>query len=250
MKKILIIGGDSQLGKSFSKNYPKLTIPLSKNKANIIDERSLEKAFKKYSFHYVLNCAAITNMDYAEKNAIETFNVNSFGVYLLNKLSLKYHKKLLHISSDYAVDPVNTYGISKKIGEQFVDKKFHVIRTSFYSENTFIIKSLLKMKKINCYSNLFFNPISIDRLTEEIFLNKDLKVIKNYFSNKKISFYDFGKTICKILSIDSKKYLHKIEYQNNKKNLPRKLNSYIKSDIDVDLKKDLSNFLVNRNYEK
>src|SRR3989344_3108706 len=242
MKKFLIIGGDSQLAKSFSKKYPNISIPLSKRQANITEEKSLENVFKRYSFYYVLNCAAITDMDYAEKYPLKTFTVNGFGVYLLNKLCLKFKKKLLHISSDYAINPMNTYGTSKKIGEDFVDKSFHIVRTSFYSKRTFIINGLLKKKKINCYSNLFFNPISIERIIEEIYENRDSLGIKNYFSNKKINFCRFAENICEIIHIDPKKYLVKIEYKNDASSLPRKVNSFVKPDINVDLKKDLTKF--------
>ena len=243
MKKFLIIGGGSQLAKSFSKKYPKICIPLSKKQCDVTQEISLEKNFNKYSFHYVLNCAAITDMGYAEKNPVTSFTVNGIGVYLLNKLCLKYKKNLLHISSDYAINPVNVYGFAKKMGEQFVDKRFHVVRTSFYSNKTYIINTLLKKKKINCYSNLFFNPISIDRLIEEIFINRDSSGIKNYFSNKRISFYRFAEYVCEITGLAQKKYLVKIEYKNDASTLPRKLNSFVKPDIDVDLKKDLTKFL-------
>jgi len=250
MKKFLIIGGDSQLAKSFSKKYPNISIPLSKRQANITEEKSLEKVFKRYSFYYVLNCAAITDMDYAEKYPLKTFTVNGFGVYLLNKLCLKFKKKLLYISSDYAINPVNVYGFSKKMGELFVDKDFHVIRTSFYSKRTFIINGLLNKKKIKSYSNLFFNPISIDRLINEIYINRDSTGTKNYFSNKKISFYRFAEVVCEIIGLNKKKYLIKAEYKNDNSTLPRKLNSYVESDINIDLKKDLLKFLKNITHEK
>ncbi|OGK31015.1 hypothetical protein A3A93_06405 [Candidatus Roizmanbacteria bacterium RIFCSPLOWO2_01_FULL_38_12] len=248
MKKFLIIGGDSQLAKSFIKKYPKITISFSKKQCDVTNERILKKIFKKYSFHYVLNCAAITDMEYAEKYPLKSVTVNSFGVYLLNKLCLKYKKKLLHVSSDYAIDPVNTYGISKKIGEQFVEKRFHTVRTAFYSKKTYIIDQLLKKKKATCYSNLFFNPISIDRLIEEIFINRDSSGIKNYFSNKKISLCQFTEYVCEAIDLDKKKLIIKTEYKNSQGKLPRKINSYVKSDINVDLKKDLKYFFKKNPY--
>ena len=99
---------------------------------DITNIKILEKVIKRTRAEYILNCAAITDIGYAEKNPKECFNVNSIAVWNLDILTRKYNKKLIHLSSDYAVNPTNVYGYSKLISERLINKsKNLIIRTSF-----------------------------------------------------------------------------------------------------------------------
>lgn len=242
MTKFLILGGGSTLANFFSKEYKKESILISKKECDVTDLKQLEKVFKKYNFKYVLNTAAITDIKYCETNSEGCFNVNTLAIQSLSKLCEKYNKKLIHISSDYAVHTTNIYGYSKFLSERILDqKKDLVIRTSFYSPKYFIIKSLLTGNKTPCYKNMYFNPVSINRLIGEIYKNKEKVGLINIFSEKKISKYDFGKMFANVFDIDQN--LVKPENFIQKPNeviLP--LNSFVKSDIKIKLDEDLGNF--------
>jgi len=241
MKKFLIMGGNSTLAKCFKLFYPEKSILLSKKQCNITLKDSIKQAFKKYNFTHVINTAAITDIELCEKKPLKCISVNAYGVSLLNEACLKYKKKLIHISSNYAVNPVNIYGWSKYFSEKVVSHKYLVIRTSFYSKKTYLVK-ILTNKHLSAYQNVYFNPISINELVKQIYKLCDYYGIVNIFSSKKISNYQFAKYLYKVFRLNNQKKIKKKRFKNNKNNAFRPLNSYIKSDIEIDILDDLKEF--------
>lgn len=242
MKDFLILGKDSTLAGFFLKKYRDKCKALNKTECDITNAKSLEEVLKNGVFKYVINCAAITDIKYCEANPVECFRVNTIAVNKLSRLCRKYNKKLIHFSSDYAVKPVNVYGYSKFLSENIIDMNQDlVIRTSFYSQNYYLIKSLMDGSKTNAYKNMFFNPVSVTRLTNEIYKNRDRIGILNIFSNKKISKYDFGKKVVSAFGIN-KKLIHPIDYINKQREVVLPLNSFVKSDIKISLTEDLEAF--------
>jgi len=239
MKKFLILGGESTLAKYFLERYGKLSVPLNKKECNITNIKNLEEVIKKNNCKYVINCAAITDIQYSEINPEECFETNSIAVYQIGRLCDKYNKKLIHLSSDYALHPINVYGYSKLISEGVIDlTKNLVIRTSFYSPKYFIIKSLFDSKKTKVYKNVFFNPVSVNRLINEIYNNRDKKGMLSIFSDKKISKYTFAIKIAKTFGLN-RKLIHPINLINRPGQTPLPLNSYVKSDVKISIDKDL-----------
>lgn len=242
MEKFLILGGESSLARCFLKYYGKECKALSKKGCDITDLKILESVIKNSKCEYVINCAAITDIQFSEKNPEKCFEINSIAVNNVGKFCDKYNKKFIHFSSDYAVNPVNIYGYSKFISEKVLTlKKDLIIRTSFYSQDYFVIKSLLQGNKTLVYKNVFFNPVSINRLVLEIYKNKDKVGILNIFTDKKISKYNFGSKIAKILKID-KKLLKPVNFKNKLSEVILPLNSFVKSDIKISLDEDLLSF--------
>lgn len=239
MKKFLILGGDSVLAIYFQKSYGAECEVLNRKKCDITDKKALEKIIRKSDCKYVLNCAAITDIEYCEINPKKCFEVNSIAIGNLNTLCQKYNKKLIHFSSDYAVNPINVYGYSKFISEQIIDQNNTlIIRTSFYSPNFYIIKSLLANKNTPVYKNMYFNPVSVTRLVSEIYKGKDRSGILNIFTDIKISKYDFAKKVTKTFNLD-KKLISPVNFINNSKKAQMPLNSFVKSDIKISLDEDL-----------
>ncbi|KKQ91718.1 MAG: hypothetical protein UU16_C0014G0007 [Candidatus Woesebacteria bacterium GW2011_GWA2_40_7] len=241
-KDFLILGGESTLAKYFIQTYGEKCVALNKKKCDITNIKILEKVIKRTRAEYILNCAAITDIGYAEKNPKECFNVNSIAVWNLDILTRKYNKKLIHLSSDYAVNPTNVYGYSKLISERLINKsKNLIIRTSFYSNKYYIINSLVSGKVTNAYKNAFFNPVSINRLVGEIYKNRNKHGILNIFTEKKISKYSFATMAAKTFNID-RKLIQPVDLINveEKANLP--LNSFVPSDIKIQLDEDLLTF--------
>lgn len=245
MDKFLIIGGDSKLADNFKHFYPN-SIFLSKKDCDITSIKSVENIFKQYPSKYVLNCAAITNVEECEKDSKKCFSVNTGGVYTLNKLSHIYKKKLIHISSDYALFPTNNYGYSKFLSEKLVSKEFLILRTSFYSSENYIVKNILNKVDVDAYQNVYFNPVSAIRIAKEIYKTRNEKGILNIFSNKKLSKYEFAIEVCKVFNHTSI-LVHPTTYLDSS-NATRPLDTYILSDKNIGLKEDLfeyKKFLLN-----
>ena len=248
MEKFLILGGDSTLAGYFLESYGKHCIALSKKQCDITDIKVLDRIIKKSKCKYVINCAAVTDIQYSENNPKECFEVNSTAVYNIGKLCDKYGKRLIHFSSDYAIKPVNVYGYSKLVSENVINlKKNLIVRTSFYSPNYYIIKSLLAGRSTNAYKNVFFNPVSVNLLVTEVFKNKDKCGLINVFSEKRISKYNFGRMIVKYFDID-KKLLKPAIFTNKANEVALPLDSFVKSDIKISLDQDLFFFKESSNF--
>lgn len=243
MKSFLVLGKDSKLAGFFLKKFGNECLALSKKDCDITDSKILKKVIKNNVVKYVINCAAITDVKLCEKYPENCFKANVVAVYNLSRLCQKYNKKLIIFSSDYAVSPVNIYGYSKFLSEKIIDpKRDLVIRTSFYSPDYYIVKSLVKQNLTNAYRNMYFNPISVTRLVDEVYKNKDKTGVLNIFAEKKISKFEFAKRFATIFEID-KKLIKPINYIHKKGEVKLPLNSFIISDVKVPLVEDLKLFL-------
>jgi len=242
MNTFLILGGNSRLASCFSSLYPNITKSFGKADCNITNIDKVEKTLKGTEAQYILNCAAITDIEYCEKNPQECFETNTIAVVNLEKVCNKFNKKLIHISSDYALYPVNNYGLSKYLCENILDlEKTLIFRTCFYSRDTFLVKELLSKRPIIAYKNMYFNPVSINRLAKEIYTNRNKNGLLNIFSSKRISKYSFSKKVCNFLGFDTK-LVKDTEFKNKPGFAQRPYNSYVRSDKAISLEADLEDF--------
>lgn len=120
---------------------------------DITKATEIRELFLKFRPDYCVNCAAYTQVDQAEKNPLEAYNVNVKGVENLAVTSREFGSTLIHISTDYVFDgkkkegylptdkpnPINVYGKTKMEGERAIQermKKYFIIRTSWlYSKS-------------------------------------------------------------------------------------------------------------------
>ena len=171
MINVLVTGSEGQLGQCLQKaphKHPQMTFFfMDRSGLDITDENSVQAIFKKHRFHYCINCAAYTNVEQAEKTPDVAYAVNAEGVLNLAMACKAEEVKLIHISTDYVFDgekkegylpsdkpnPINEYGKSKLMGEQYIQEileEFIIIRTSWlYSEfgNNFYNTILEKAKR-------------------------------------------------------------------------------------------------------
>ena len=144
--KILVFGGSGRLGSEILKLNSKVISP-RRNDLNIGDIVSIESFFIDNHIDLVINCAAITDTVFCEKNIHDTIKINTCGPANLVMLQEKYNFKLAHISTDYVFDgksgnykpsdpinPISNYSKSKAAAELIVrmNPKNLVIRTSFF----------------------------------------------------------------------------------------------------------------------
>lgn len=205
--RIIVTGGNGQLGKSLKKmvvNYKdnssttdisQKVIPNIKftdiSSLDITDPEQCSQYFHNNPCNFLINCAAYTNVREAEKNADTAFAINTKGVENLAHSSLKYNFKIIHISTDYVFDgckltpykesagtnPLNVYGMTKLSGEECLMKinpDSIIIRTSWlYSEfggNFFdtISKKASSGEVINVVSDQIGTPTYASDLAEVI----------------------------------------------------------------------------------
>jgi dTDP-4-dehydrorhamnose reductase len=135
--KILLTGANGQLGNeiiNLTKNVSLKLYPVTRTQFNITNLAQIEYVLSTVKPKYIINAAAYTAVDKAEKESELAFSINAFGVKNLAKIAQKYNIPLLHISTDYIFDgqkknayseedeaqPLSIYGQSKLSGENFL----------------------------------------------------------------------------------------------------------------------------------
>lgn len=190
-KKILITGADGQLAKAIISELKKQNVnylALTKEKLDIIDSKKVNKTVENFKPDFIINGAAFNNVDGAEQNWQQAFLVNGIAVRNLVLASNKFKAILVHYSTDYVFDgqkkspytivdrpnPINKYGESKYLGEQFVkhlSKKYYLIRLSWvFGENPeacFPLK-LIQWAKKNKSLKIVDDQISSPSFVEDI----------------------------------------------------------------------------------
>ncbi|MBP2833872.1 dTDP-4-dehydrorhamnose reductase [Aquimarina sp. U1-2] len=227
--KVLITGSNGQLGqclKKIEKDYPTLDMYFTDSKAlDITQKDQIDKVFSGRKFDFVVNCAAFTNVERAEKESERAFLINAEGVKNLAELCREHGAVLIHISTDYVFDgrkgapyteedipnPINEYGKSKLEGEKYVQEileKYFIIRTSWlYSEfgNNFfttILKKSKSEKKLKVTMAETGTPTNANDLANFILhiinLNSSKYGIYHFSSLGKATWYDFAEEILRL----------------------------------------------------
>lgn len=230
MKKVLVTGANGQLGRCLQV-LSNISGDISflftdSNQLDIRDKEKLRNYFlENDKIDYVINCAAYTNVENAEKESKDSFLVNAEAVKNVAEVCQKYDTILLHISTDYVFDgnkntpyteedipnPINEYGKSKLLGEQYIQgvlEKYFIVRTSWlYSQfgknfyKTILNKSNTE-KKLTITTTEIGTPTNANDLANFLFHiietgNKKYGVY--HFSNLgSATWYDFAKEILKV----------------------------------------------------
>lgn len=226
MKTVIIFGAKGMLG-TYTKLYLNeqqniKIICFDKNNYDIrnITVQSIKKLFKNLNLkkeqeNFVINCSGVIPQSIQDKQdtVCDYLKVNTIFPIVLEKLSKKFHFKLVHISTDCVFDGLKTSGfqeddedfsedlycVSKSIGE-FCESC--IIRTSIIGEELYNNRNLLeyfktnKNKSIIGYDNKIWNGITCLQLAKIIhqIVEQNLiwKGIRHIFSNKSISKYELA----------------------------------------------------------
>ncbi|MDA3905307.1 MAG: dTDP-4-dehydrorhamnose reductase [Bacteroidales bacterium] len=246
MAKILITGGEGQLGsaiKEASKEFSDLNLVFTDiDDFDITNAASVDEYLKTGDFDYLINCAAYTAVDKAEEEKGLAFLINATGPENLAKTCQKYNCRLVHISTDYVFDgrshipyietmetnPPSVYGQSKLEGEKAIlkhSKSAIILRTSwlYYEFGNNFLNTMIKLGAERDALGVVFDQIGTPTYARD-FATSILKIITsnkisakteiyNYSNEGVISWYDFAKEImeianinCNIIPIESKEY--------------------------------------------
>lgn len=165
--KLLITGAGGQLGREFIKAAGGHDVTaLDRASLDITDLDAVMEAFSAVKPDIAVNCAAFNDVDGAEARRHEAFMANGIGPKHLALASNEHGSVFVHFSSDYVFGggiepsrkepltiadrpcPINRYGESKLLGEEFVKGhagRYFLIRTSWLfgpGENSFPKKLL------------------------------------------------------------------------------------------------------------
>lgn len=227
MKKILIIGGNGQLGNCFRKLAPEYEDRFEfdftdSQTLNIIDRDQVSDYFYDFKPDYCINASAYTAVDLAETESEKAFAVNAEGVGNLAEACAENKTIFIHISTDYVFDgetnisyseddftnPQGVYGASKEKGEDLamdLQPKTIILRTSWlYSEfNKNFVKTMLHLfevkEELGIVNDQFGQPTNANDLAQAV-MNIIEKETKTYgifhFSNyPETTWFNFAQKI-------------------------------------------------------
>ena len=235
--KILLIGSNGQLGREIIRSSPKdiNLIKPTRSEFDLTKTNACYEYILNLSPDWIINSGAFTNVENAETNQEIAYQVNALGPQILAKALSKTGGKLLHISTDYVfsgeqnypystnqtVSPINTYGLTKAKGEEYIKRylinrnQSNILRTSWlvspYGNNFAlkIIQLLNDQDEIRVISDQISSPTTTLSLADAIWRilkrneeycnkNKFFPPI-NHFSNDGVaSWYDFAVIIREI----------------------------------------------------
>lgn len=152
MSRWLVVGSGGMLGRDLVATLGRDGEPvvgLTRRDLDITDEGAVAAVLSSYKPEVIVNCAAWTAVDEAEKQEDQAFRVNATGVAHLASRSVAQGIRLVHVSTDYVFggkvqrphsewdvpDPLTVYGRTKLAGEQAVlrlmPESGYVVRTAW-----------------------------------------------------------------------------------------------------------------------
>lgn len=147
--KILITGGDGQLGRALAAALDWHQTELNGHeRLDITRLDDVRRAIAAFAPEIVVNAAAYNDVDGAESHRIEAYRVNALGPRNLALATAAVGIPIVHVSTDYVFDgganepyheydrprPLSTYGASKLAGElavKEVNQRHYIVRTAW-----------------------------------------------------------------------------------------------------------------------
>lgn len=167
-KKILILGSQGQLGKELTylfSSQKQEYIALDREQLDLTDLEKVHLTIKQIRPDIIVNCAAYTAVDRAEKEIDLAIAVNQHLPETVAKVAQQINSYLIHISTDYVFDgsnnipytekdpvnPISVYGTSKLAGEMAIAEhcnRYVIIRTAWvygrYGKGNFV-KTMIRL---------------------------------------------------------------------------------------------------------
>lgn len=234
--KILITGARGLLGSNLSLMYSERgheVLATGRNKPSFNFCRNYEmditkkddlKIIEEERPDLVINCVALTNMEYCEDHEEEAEKINAEGAGNLAEICKKNDIYLIHISTDAVFDgekgnykeedetnPLNVYGKTKLLAEELIKEvrgRHAIIRTTIYGWNhlnkfslaEWILDKFEKGEQFGGFVDVKFTPILTTNLGEALLEIYD----KNYIGTLHVgspevcSKFDFAKEIARV----------------------------------------------------
>lgn len=203
-------------------------VPFEVHKVNLLDTDSVLDTIKEYKPEAIIHCAAIANINAAEKNPDQSLRLNGAVPGELASAALSWKVPFLHISTDAVFDglkgdyrendptnPLSVYARTKLLGEQAVlaaNPNAIIARTVFYgwslsgtrSLGEFFYNNLKARNQINGFEDLFFCPLYVETLAEVLLemVSAKLSGIYHVVGPESLSKFEFGQRLARCFGFD------------------------------------------------
>ena len=235
--KILVTGSYGQLGRSLF-NYLKSNteifwtgrnIPLNENGfyLDICDRINLKGLISLYNPDILINLAALTNVDFCEKNSKIAKEINTNGV---KNICDTFKGKIIQLSTDYVfngkngpyveedeVSPISVYGKTKLEAENIVSSHNSdnlILRGNVLYDNcissrasflNWVVQSLREKTSIDVVDDQINNPTWAQSMAKVIGLciKKEISGLYHWGDAEFVSRYKFAKMIAKHYNLET-----------------------------------------------
>ena len=280
--KILVTGSYGQLGRSLF-NYLKSNteifwtgrnIPLNENGfyLDICDRINLKGLISLYNPDILINLAALTNVDFCEKNSKIAKKINTNGV---KNICDTFKGKIIQLSTDYVfngkngpyveedeVSPISVYGKTKLEAENIVSSHNSdnlILRGNVLYDNcissrasflNWVVQSLREKTSIDVVDDQINNPTWAQSMAKVIGLciKKEISGIYHWGDAEFVSRYKFAKMIAKHYNLETE-LIKSISTEELGQVAPRPLKSGLLSDKiikELDIKQPSINECLNQ----
>jgi len=136
LRRIIVIGANGRLGAALAREYQGVfsVKAFARSQLDLGKLDQVRSTLSETEFDLLINCAALTNVDYCESHRDEASLINAESPRLLAEICAEKSAKLVHISTDYVFDgkqdtpyieedppaPLSVYAESKLEGERSV----------------------------------------------------------------------------------------------------------------------------------
>ncbi len=242
MRKILVTGASGHLGLNlallasgqgykvtgWSHSKGLKNTPFESETVDLTDLSALPGHLTALEPELIIHCAAIANIDIAEKQPELTHRMNAEVPGVMARLAKNMGAKMIHISTDAVFDgtkgnykeddpvnPLNAYALSKLHGEHAVaeaNPDVAIARVVFYgwtmngnrSLAEFFYNNLSAGKTVNGFTDMLFNPMYVRDLAQTLLemAEANLTGMWHTFGNDTLSKYDFGVAMARVFGLD------------------------------------------------
>jgi dTDP-4-dehydrorhamnose reductase len=189
--RIVTVGAGGRLGSALMRAYRDRfkIIGFDHAQLDLGDQARFRDVIGTTDFDVMINCAALTNVDYCETHREEAFLVNAEAPRVLAEICEKKGARFVHVSTDYVFDgkkrepyleedsaePISVYGESKREGEKLVlaaGRSHLVVRLSwvFGRDRPSFIDGVLKNARekdhVEAVADKFSTPTSTRDIAE------------------------------------------------------------------------------------
>lgn len=223
--KFFITGVNGQLGydvkrELLERGYTDILAP-TRVDLDITNEDAVKKMIREYRPSVIFHCAAYTAVDKAEDEKEKCYQVNVLGTKYLTEAAKEVGAKIIYISTDYVFDgtkeglyqiedkvnPVNYYGKTKYLGENFIREYDNhiIVRISwvFGINGKNFIRTMLNLAESHKELNVVCDQIGSPTYTKDLaglLVNMFLSNVKGLYhvtNEGYCSWYEFAEFIFK-----------------------------------------------------
>src|SRR6185312_2487221 len=224
VSRVLIFGFSGQLATALRKRFDREAQPatfLSRAEADLLRPESIEQVLNHHKPKLIINAAAYTSVDLAEKEQAHARLVNVGSVGVMARWAARHDAHLIHFSTDYVFDgsavrpyveddeknPINFYGLTKSDGEdQILESScsHQILRVSWvyspWGKN--FVKTMLKLgtdrEELKVVSDQIGGPTSAEDIADvilQISKSPEKNGIFHYSGLGTTSWHDFAEEI-------------------------------------------------------